>query len=119
MVWTEAELDALRGLYYQSHSYNRQAGFGIEHGGLTYAQMATEMDRIAARENWDPDRQRQYHSRVIEGQLQRQRFRPPEYLMAPYSGPQGPSGYIRPNFNFQSTRGGGREWCIGRLDHRK
>jgi hypothetical protein len=98
MPWSPEEIEALRGLYYQSSYYSQR--FGGPNVGLNYDQIAARMSGRAARENW-PARQNTGGS--IANQLRvPPYFGPPRYLEPPYNGPSGPPGSNFPvNFNFR------------------
>jgi hypothetical protein len=100
MPWSQAEIEALRGLYHQSSHYSRR--YGGPTGGLTYDQIAAQMSEIGARENWPA---RRYTRDTIARQVWHGRHylsRPPTHLEPLYNGPSGPPGYNFPvNFNFR------------------
>jgi hypothetical protein len=95
LLWSDAELDALRSLHYQSARY--RTDHGLPHGNaLTIPEIAAGMRDIAARENWYPDDPRNHTTASIVRQLNFQHFGPPQFLMPPHQGSYAP--YIYPRF---------------------
>lgn len=92
------EIEALQRLYQQSTTYNRR--FGGPEGGLRWNGrdgIAAQMQALSLSEGWPTPRQ--YTGQNVYQYVTNNQglFGPPRYLMPPHTGP---SGYLRPNFNF-------------------